>query len=253
MITICLTYYRSLILANLAAALYAVSRQDLSLVRSIILVDNNTEDTAAELQAVLDALTFSVPVHLHCLKNGDASRTHSWSTNLAVSLAKTPWVLFTRADYILDFDLLKRFVAVVDEQPAGWDGFVTGNVYHLAVDVEECEATTWRETGAGELRHLPGVEADYTRIDAGVWMARRDSFERVGGLDERLTAWGHAQTHFQHKLALAGVEFVRIPEPLFYHPLHAAPRDLALAHQQLRDVGGDLHEMWARHDGARVY
>ena len=253
MITICFTYFKSLTLTNFGAALYSVLRQDLSFVESIVVVDNDTPDLHEDIQGVLDVLPFPVPVTLRSFKHGDSFLTHSWSTNAAVRLAETPWVLFTRADYLLDFDLLHRFVEIAGSRPVGWDGFVTANVYHLAVDIEACLKTEWQSKGVGVLRGLPGAEADYTKIDSGVWMARRDAFERVGGLDENLTAWGHAQTHFQHKLYSTGTEFVRIPEPLFYHPQHAAPRDLAVAHQQLGDLGIDVREMWARHEGAQPY
>jgi GT2 family glycosyltransferase len=97
------------------------------------------------------------------------------------------------------------------------------------------------------------VRETYTVIDSGVWMARRAAFWHVGGLDEALAAWGHAQTHFQWKLHTSGVEFVRIPEILFYHPLHAAERDIALAHEQLRGIGIDIHKMWERYEGAKPY
>jgi hypothetical protein len=81
-------------------------------------------------------------------------------------------------------------------------------------------------------------------------MLRRSAFIE---LDESLTVWGHAQTLFQYQLHEKGVEFVRIPEVLFYHPQHSAPRDLNLAHQQLRERGVALDKLWARHDGAQVY
>lgn len=253
MITICFTYFKSLSLANFQAALYSVWQQDLSYVNEIIIVDNDTADSVQDMQKVLDALPFSTPARLFSFKHGDPLKTHSWSTNVAVRKASTEWVFFCRADYVLDFDLVERFVDIIEEKPAGWNGFLTGNVYHLGADIAQCEQVRWRELGPETLRRLPGTVAEYTCIDAGVWMARRETFEQVGGLDEGLTAWGHAQTYFQYKLHRAGVECVRVPEVLFYHPQHAAPRDLDLAHQQLHDHGVDLRELWARHDGARVY
>jgi glycosyltransferase involved in cell wall biosynthesis len=249
-ITICFTHFKSLALANLAAALYSVRRQDLSRVEEIVVVNNDTEDSAQE---VVDALEFPVPVRALSFRHNDSTKTHSWSTNVAVNEVSTPWVLFTRADYLLDFNLTRRFAQVVESKPEGWDGFVTGHVYHLAVDVAACEQTEWRQLGSGVLRKFSGAEGDYTLIDAGVWMARRDTFDRVGGMDEGLTAWGHAQTHFQHKLFVTGVEFVRVPEVLFYHPHHAAPRDLAVSHQQLVDKGIDLKAMWKRYHGQIPY
>lgn len=253
-VSICLTYFKSLELTNLRAALYSVSRQDLSRVKEIIIVDNDTEASEVDIQTMLRQLAFPVPVLLRVARHRDVTKTHSWSTNEAVRLSTSPWVLFTRGDYLLDFETLSKSLAVVDSRPENWDGFVTGNGYHLHVSIDECEATEWRQQGLGLLRITkPGVEFDYTRIDSGVWLARRSAFDRVGGLDEQLTAWGHAQTHFQHKLYATGTEFVRIPEVLFYHPLHGAPRDIELAHRQLRDLGVDPKEMWARYDGVRPY
>ncbi len=252
--TVCMTYFKSLALANLDAALYSLRRQDLSRVDKIVLVDNDTDSDPRQVAELLAAFRFEVPASLIAARHGgDPSKTHPWSSNLAVSEATAPWVFFTRADYILDFGALAKFVAVTEERPRAWDGFVTGNVYHLSVDVSRCEMEPWRSQGARLLRALPGAEESYTLIDTGVWMARRESYDRVGGLDEGLSAWGHAQTHFQHKLHKSGVEFVRIPEPLFYHPQHAAPRDINAAHRQLAARGLDIHEMWERHDGPKPY
>lgn len=252
-ITICFTYFRSLTLANLHAALYSVLRQDFSRVREVIVVDNNTEDFVEDIQSVIDSLRFPIPIRLLSYKHDDPTRAHSWSTNVAVRASQTPWVFFSRADYVLDFGIVAKFLEVVDGKPSDWNGFVTGNVYHLHVTVDECEPTEWRRDGAGALRSLPGVEENYMDIDAGVWALRRDAFDRVGGLDEGLSAWGHSQTHFQHKLFLAGTEFVRIRKPLFFHPFHSAHRDIELAHRQLRERGVDVKEMWRRYEGVSPY
>ena len=250
MITICLTYFRSLTLANLAAALHSVRRQDLSQVSEIVVVDNNTDDPPSALQSLIDQAAFPVPVRLRSFKHGDPARTHSWSTNAAVKEVSTPWVFFTRADYLLDFSAVAKFAAIVQAQGEGWSGFITSNGCHLWDDVERCERTSWRTDGPGLFR---GIEFDYTCIDAGVWMAKRDVVKSVGGLNERLSAWGHAQTLFQYKLHAAGTECVRIHETLFYHPHHDAARDLALAHQQVRDHGIDVKTLWARYEGAQPY
>lgn len=252
-ITICFTYFKSLTLANLRAALHSVRKQDLSNVEELIIVDNDTTDTAQDIQEIINALMFPMRTNLISVKHGNSSFTHAWSTNIAVRAASTPWVLFTRADYLLSFNALDRFTSVIIPRSEDWNGFVTGHVYHLSVDIATCEQTWWRVDGPSGLQAFAGSEADYTVIDAGVWMARRDAFEHVHGLDESLTAWGHAQTYFQYCMYKAGVEFVRIPEILFYHPQHSAPRDIELAHQQLRDQGVDIKELWARHDGVQPY
>lgn len=252
-VTICFTYFKSLSLANLEAALYSVRQQDMTRVKEVIILDNDTTDAVQDIQSVIDWMEFHVPAQLISIKHGSPSRTHSWSTNNVMRMASTPWVLFTRADYLLDADALSRFVGVVASRPDDWDGFVTANVYHLGADISTCERQGWREFGLHILKSLSGVEDTHTCIDAGVWMMRRKAFEAVGGLDESLTAWGHAQTHLQWKLHKAGTECVRIPEVLFYHPQHAAPRDIELAHRQLEDRGVDLKEMWARYEGLQPY
>lgn len=250
-LTICFTYFKSLSLTNLEAALHSVRQQDFSRVKEIVVVDNDTEDLNESIQAVIDHQAFPVPTFLHSFKHNDASKTHSWSTNEALCRATTPWALFTRADYLLDFDLVRQFTAAADAYKG--DCFVTSNFRHLHVDIGRCETVEWRQRGLAQLRRLPGRNEEYSKIDTGVWMMRRAAFDRVGGLDEQLTAWGHAQTEFQYRIYQSGTEFVRIPDVLFYHPQHAAPRDLGLANQQLAERGVDLKAMWARHDGEKVY
>lgn len=246
MITLCFTYFRSLTLAHLRAALVSVSLQDLSRVSEMVVVDNNTDDPVTDILNCIESLHLSIPVKLLSSKHGDETKTHAWSTNLAVRESKTPWVFFTRADYLLDREILRKCVDVVVSKPEDWQGFVTGHGYHLNDDIAACAS-------AVDLRLLPGAEVDYTSIDSGVWMTTRQAFDHVNGLDQSLSAWGHVQTHFQHKLFKAGVEFVRIPEVLFYHPRHAAPRDLLIAHQQLLAHGVDLKEMWSRYEGVSPY
>lgn len=249
-ITICFTYFRSLNLLNLEAALYSVKQQDMSRVNSIVIVDNNTDDTIRSILDVIEAAEFRVPVCFSSFKHGDLTHEQAWSTNVTVRRAHTSWVFYTRADYLLDPSMLGKFVAVLDAKPPEWDGFIVSHGRHLGNDIAQCNAVGWRTRG---LAVLGGVDYDYTEIDSGVWMARRETFDGIGGFDERLSAWGHAQTDFQFRMFEAGVEFVRIPEVLFYHPAHGGNRDIEVAHQQLRDRGGDIREMWARYPGPKFY
>ena len=248
MITICFTYFKSLTLANLAAALYSVSRQEYSRVREVVFIDNNSDDSYEDVLHAVEQFRFPVPVIFRSFKHGDRLKTHAWSTNKAVSEARSSWVLFTRADYLLDFDLVKKFVECIERTP-DWNGFVTSNGCHLGVDIDACEKTDWRRTGP----QFAGAVFDYTTIDTGVYLMRKSALDKVGGLDESLTAWGHAQTHFQHKLHASGVEFVRIPETLFYHPAHGGEKDINLAHAQLAATGVDLKECWTRYHGVSPY
>ena len=247
MISICCTYYRSLTLANLAAALYSVRRQTLSSVAEIVLLDNNTDDAPEAIARVVDDLAFPVPVRVLSCKHGDRTKTHAWSTNAAVAHAREPWILFTRADYLLAFDAIDRFI----EAPPSSDlTFIVSGYFDVRADIGTCERTEWRREGPEVLRSMGRAYA-HTPIDAGVWFTSRQAFDLVDGLDESLTAWGHAQTHFQHKLYRAGVACLCLPEILFYHPDHAyeVPRDLALARAQLQQIGVSLGELWARYDG----
>lgn len=249
MITVCLTYFRSLTLDNLRAALHSVQEQSFEKVDSIVIVDNNTADNGRDIFRVIGEFDFPVPVRLRSFKHGDPTLTHSWSTNVAVREAVTPWVLCTRADYILDYKLLQKLSHVMDG-----GGFITSDGYHLTMDIEECDRLfAWRSHGPHIFQGCPGQRIDYTLIDSGVFLLRRSDFDRVDGLDEKLSAWGHAQTDFQYRLYKAGVVFERIPEILFYHPRHGAVRDIDLAHRQLVEQGIDIKELWARHTGEQPY
>ena len=191
---------------------------------------------------------FTVPVYFSSFKHRDKTKTHAWSTNAAVERAQTSWVFFTRADYILDWGIVNEFVQIADKKPEDWNGFITSYGFHLNHDIGHVNFTNWRHVDEFP-RHLPGVLIDYSKVDTGVWMMPKAGFNAVGGLDERLSAWGHAQTHFQHKLWEAGTEFVVIPKTMFFHPLHSAERDLDLANRQIAEIGADLRGMWARHPG----
>lgn len=246
MITIGFTYFRSLTLANLRASLYTVRQQDFSLVDQLIVLDNNTADSERAIQDVIDGYAFPVPVRLISVKHGDSTKTHAWSTNLLHRVAPSPWVFFTRADYLIAPNTLALFAAQVRHDRM----FIVGKYYGLDVTIEGVEQYHWRSHGLTVLHPL-GREYDHMLIDVGgVWLTSKTAFESVGGLDERLWAWGHQQTLFQYRLHEAGTEFVCVPQIVFYHAEHGyeTPRDHALAIQQLASIGVDIHDLWARFD-----
>jgi glycosyltransferase involved in cell wall biosynthesis len=253
-VTVSLTYFKSLTLDHLRAALHSIRKQAfLDSVQELVVVDNDTADTQPEIAAVINEAQFTIPTRLLSFKHGDANKTHSWSANVAFRESRTNWTFFTRADYLLDPGFIVRCLQQAAARSQGWDGFVTGDCFWLHTDIAAVEATAWRREGAAVLRNLPGTIAAHSIIDTGVWMTTRAAFERVNGLDENLTAWGHAQTHFQWKLHQAGTEMVRIPEVLYYHPHHGAPRDLSVANAQLAQQGIDIKDLWKRYDGEHIY
>lgn len=245
-ITICLTYFKSLTLANLDAALHSVRQQDLSQVKELIVVDNDTQDDEVSILDVVESFGFPIPKRVLSFKHGDAGKTHAWSTNRAVQEVTTDLLFFTRADYLLRFDALEKMLEAKGALPA----FATGDGCHLHQDIARCEETAWRDAGP-QIFH--GTNYDYTLIDTGVWLAPKQAVDAIGGLDESLSAWGHAQTDFQHRLYCAGTPFVKAAETLFWHPLHAAPRDIDLAHAQLAQKGSNLQAMWSRYTGVSPY
>jgi GT2 family glycosyltransferase len=252
--TVVLTYFKSLSLDHLRAALHSVHKQAfLAQARELVVVDNDTADTQPEIAACINEVPFAIPTRLLSFKHGDGSRTHSWSANVAFRAARTDWTFFTRADYLLDPSMLLQCLLAAGDHGAGWDGFVTGDCYWMHTDIAACERTAWRQSGTAALRTLPGTVAAHSAIDSGVWLTTRAAFDKVGGFEEGLTAWGHAQTHFQWKLHTAGTEIVRIPQVLYYHPHHGAHRDLALATQQLARHGLDIRDLWKRYNGEHIY
>jgi hypothetical protein len=245
-VSIVLIYFQSLTLAHLDASLHALARNDLSGLTEIVILDNNTPDPVAQIEAVMARQSWPVPIRLVSLKHGDSTKTHAWSTNTAVRALSTPWVLLSRADYLLSPDAVRLFL-----EQRHTPQFVVGRYWDVPVFLEQVENTNWRAEGPSVLQRW-GKEYDHTLIDAGLWMTTRDLFESVGGVDESLTAWGHPQTHFQYKLHQVGVPSYRIPSIVFYHIFHGSvtPRNHGLAKQQVETLGVTIPEMWARYTGA---
>ena len=141
MITICLTHFKCLTLKHLSAALHSVRQQDFTHVEKIIIADNDTNVDAEALLATVNALSFPVPVSILRLEHGDPKKTHAYSTNQVVERAQTPWIFFTRADYILHFDALKKIGGATK-----WGQFGTSYFKHLHVGIDDVERTAWRTT-----------------------------------------------------------------------------------------------------------
>src|SRR5678815_5550145 len=146
-ISICFVYFRNLTLENLEASLYSLWRQNFQYVREIVVLDNNTEDMSRDILGLVEDWNFRAPVRFFSHKHGDPTKTHAWSTNQAVKHASYPWILFTRADYLLSFDAMAKMVREVEKRGERWNGFVTGKGCHVDLDIRKCNASSWRWAG----------------------------------------------------------------------------------------------------------
>ena len=256
MISICFVHFDGgLDLRHLDAAWFSLSKQDFTGVNQVCFFDNNSPDSIDAIAAVLYRYPMPVPVHYEFAKHGDATKTQSWSVNHVCDTAKGPQILFTRSDYILDFTTVARFRHVSENLPfnARQTAFITSYAYHMAFDergdqrivgFRDIEQYGWREHGPQVLlEKVNGWKVDSSHLDAGVWLTQKALWALVGGLDERLSAWGYQQTVFQRALAQVGVHFPVLPEYLFFHQHHAAPRSYDVAKVELAEIGLSVAEL----------
>lgn len=248
-VDICFVYFRSLTLQHLDAAWYSLSRQDFSRVAQVNVLDNNTDDSEYDITQVLARYRLPVPIRFESLKHGRSDRAQSWSVNYVCrEMSSAPLVFFTRADYILDFDIVRRFHALYEASRDNFaeETFITSHAYHMAYDergdqriegFRDIEIHGWREKGPQTLlTDVNGWRVDSSDTDAGVWLTRRSNLHRAGWMDERLSAWGYQQTVFQKRIKETGTKIIQIPEYLFFHQHHAAPRSYDIAKEQLAAV-----------------
>jgi hypothetical protein len=253
MIDVAFIYFRTTTLQHLDQAWYSLSKQDFFGVRSVHFIDNNTPDAPVDIEAVVKRYPLSVPVFLHYEKHGDSTKTHSWSINEACRQVSAPWMFFTRSDYLLDFDCLRRFKREVDHRGGNWRGFVTSHCYQMGCDAQlsntdvfvdlDAKYPTWRTEGPQQfVGKEPAALFHSTDSDAGVWMTSPAWIKQVGGANEQMTSWGYQQSIMQRALRTrAGVEMLAIPEYLFFHLHHAAPRDFAQAQHEYDRFGGNVY------------
>ena len=259
-IDVCFVFFRSLRIAHLEAALYSLSRQNLTDVRQIRFLDNNTDFTFTDIASVLPKFFrpdgSEVPVDFESLKHQDETKTQSWSVN-HVCRDMCPddvFLFFTRADYILDFDCLSAFTEALAQDGYGLRStFVTSWAYHMAYDergdqridaFRDIEVHGWRHKGAQVLLDaVNGWQVQSSHTDAGVWLTHRRVLERAGWMDERLWKSGYQPTEFQKRIRERGTTILEIPRYLFFHQHHAAPRSYDEAKAQLAEAGTSVEEL----------
>jgi len=255
-VSICFVYFKTLELRHLDAAWFSVSKQDFSYVNTVYFLDNSTDDDLFAIQEVLSRYPLPVPLVFCSDKHGRSDRTQSWSVNRVCQMAVGPWIFFTRADYILDFDAVTRMAGRARAmEAAGQKPFVSGWCWQMAYDREaanlnafvDIEQYGWREKGMAAL--LPGPDGTgghpyafrfhETDRDAGVWMTQKTYMAQAGWMNEKMVSWGFQQSVWQRVLQRsAGVTCHAIEDYLFAHQHHWAPRDFTTAHDEYGRFGG---------------
>jgi hypothetical protein len=242
-IDICFVHFKNTELSHLDAAWYSLSKQDFTGVNCIRFVDNDTIHTEEQIREVWNRYPVPVPILPLFAKHGNSGWTHSWSTNrVCAAVEAETWIFYTRTDYILAFDCLSRFREVANGDKVLVTSWVwmMGYDYKMenTYDVVDIERYNWRERGMAALLEHPYVfkfqDADK---DAGVWLTRRDWMVQAGGLNESLASWGFQQSEFQRGLRRIGVEMRMIPEYLYAHQHHGAPRDFHKAQAEFNAHG----------------
>lgn len=246
MIDLAFIFFRTLRLEHLDAAWYTLARQDFTDVGRVLFIDNNTAYAAEEIERVLNRYPIPVPRILCWQKHGDSSRTQSWSCNYAARTATADWLFLTRADFLLNYECLTLLRAERDSAPHD-RVFITSWCHQMAYDnqLSNTDALApYSEPGApwrtdplgprGLIGNVPGLFFQDTHVDAGVWLIKRSLVAEAGGLNEKMVSWGFQQQAFQRKLAYSlGVDIRVIPDYLFHHQHHAAPRDFYKANAEL--------------------
>jgi hypothetical protein len=249
MIDICFVHFRTLNLEHLDAAWYSLSKQDFSGVRNVFFLDNNTEYSPDSILSVLYRYPLPCPLWLNFHKHGLSDRTQSWSVNTVCKAALSPWVFFTRTDYILAFDCLSKLWERAEGLTAqGLRCFLSGWCWQMAYDREarnidaqvDIEQYNWRELGMEALlRHPYAFRFHETDQDAGVWLTKKENLARAGWMNEGMVSWGFQQSTFQRALRnQAAVHCEAIQDYLFAHQHHYAERDFGKASQEYLNHGG---------------
>jgi glycosyltransferase involved in cell wall biosynthesis len=250
--TICFVFFKGLNLTHLDAALYSLSKQDMSRVNDIHFLNNDTEFTPEQVEEVAHRYFNSEQIGFsHIYHHGDPNKTHSWSVNTVVKIAQGPFIFFTRADYILAFDCLERLRAQADSMlDIALKPFVSGWCWQMAYDREarnieanvDLEQYNWRELGMpGLLNHPYAFRFHETDQDAGVWLTSKEYIQQVGGMNEKMSSWGYQQSTFQRVLRNhLNVTCFAIPDYLFAHQHHYVPRDFEKAQREYNEFGGGV-------------
>ncbi len=242
-------HFRTVPRELLEAALFTLSKQSFEGVDRIIVYDNNSEHSEDTITACVNQHLSRLPVPVVKVfdQHGDSTKTQSYSVNRVVERC-TEWVFFTRSDFLLDYDCLKKYRETRDEK--GDYGFITSYCLQMGFDERmsnepdvapySYESAPWRQDPAGPrslIGNVPAYQFHTTDLDAGVWLAHKTRIDHIEGLNERMSSWGFQQQEFQRRWRERGWPIHNIPEYLFMHQHHWADRNFTKANDEIARYG----------------
>jgi GT2 family glycosyltransferase len=180
-------------------------------IERVVVVDNGSDDDSAEMAESFGALVIRMG-HNHGFAR---------ATNRGIQEAKTDWVMIVNNDVELEAHWLERVLAV-GERTGAWFGI--GKIYQTrspetldgTFDVISRGGCAWR-CGQGRPDSAAWVERGscwFAPLTAALF--RRETFERVGPLDERFESYLE-DVDLGLRCAVAGLTGCYVPEAVAFH------------------------------------
>lgn len=147
--------------------------------------------------------------------------------NVAASAAKGDKLIFLDVDCVPSSNVVKSYSGGLDDYP---DACLMGGVKylpHLDQGVFEAPNRLEQLDAIGEIHPSKSPfadtfvrEEDYGQLWGLSFALARETFELVGGFDERFDRYGGEETDFAWALKDQGVPLLRCPDALVYHQHH---------------------------------
>lgn len=200
----------------LLGCLHALARQTLPRDRfEIIVVDNgSTDDTAAVARAEPGLIVLEEP-----------SPGSYAARNRGLAEARGSYVAFTDADCVPAPDWLESALTVARRHPDF--GVLAGRIELF--DEIDSEAPVY-----GDYERLFSFPQSFARrgnCATANWLSRRETFETLGGFDERLKSGGDREMAL--RIRDAGLAPIYVPEMVVGHPVRASRAELVRKRRRL--------------------
>lgn len=155
----------------------------------------------------------------HVFLPGDGPFNKSWAMNVGFRAATASVIAFGDADLIVETSVLTDAIASVEngfdatkpfDRIVDLDEHQTADVRQRGITVDSSDASSPMRRDAGE--HLP--------FCGGLFITRRELFEKVGGYDERFLGWGGEDDALSVKFARSGARLGIAEDQIAYHLWH---------------------------------